>query len=313
MNLKFYFSVSILWSLENVLTSYYNYTELKLYLVEVVKHIIYHDQIQEKSDSWDNLNTTDDSTNLLNKSFEENINDLNITHQLFSYILFSINNRYTKFLKVYNSYITIMISECENYYNNKLFNKFIECTKLIHGVVFDSNGMFQTLYDNLTFINSLELNTIDSEYVTPYTIINEIRYVYNYTSLKTKCKFKNNIHKRMFMYTKLNGDFDTENACKDLLNIKQFHTTVNNMLSNLPLLDTNSHITSNFIHKYLLEKYNEKFILQQEIDKCFMNFIYDHHMTFCKETIKNENEKFGFQELLNQTLPGVEIKYNVHP
>ncbi|XP_050531355.1 uncharacterized protein LOC126900031 isoform X5 [Daktulosphaira vitifoliae] len=246
---------------------------------------------------------TDDSTKLLNTSFKKNIDVDNFTSHIFSSILISINCRYAKLLQIYDCYITIMINECENYYNKKLFYKFIECTKLIQEVVCNSNGMFQTLYDILIFINKLEIKTIFSEYVAPYTIINEIHNVYTYTSSKTKpCAST---------YITSNGEFDTDDACKDLLNIKHFHIEATNKLHNLPLLDANSNMTSNIFHKYLLEKYNEKYVLQQEIDKSFVQFIYDDLIIFFKINIKNENENFGFKELLHPTVPGLVPPINV--
>ncbi|XP_050531363.1 uncharacterized protein LOC126900031 isoform X12 [Daktulosphaira vitifoliae] len=246
---------------------------------------------------------TDDSTKLLNTSFKKNIDVDNFTSHIFSSILISINCRYAKLLQIYDCYITIMINECENYYNKKLFYKFIECTKLIQEVVCNSNGMFQTLYDILIFINKLEIKTIFSEYVAPYTIINEIHNVYTYTSSKTKpCAST---------YITSNGEFDTDDACKDLLNIKHFHIEATNKLHNLPLLDANSNMTSNIFHKYLLEKYNEKYVLQQEIDKSFVQFIYDDLIIFFKINIKNENENFGFKELLHPTVPGLVPPLNV--
>ncbi|XP_050531365.1 uncharacterized protein LOC126900033 [Daktulosphaira vitifoliae] len=296
MNLKYYFSVSILWSLKYILTLNASDTELKLYLVEVVNHIIYHDQFKDKTDSWNNLNTTDDSIFLLNTSSKKMINDLNITPQIFSSIIVSINYRYAKFLKIYNSYVMIIISECENYYNKKIFNKFIECTNIIHNVIGCSNGMFEILNDILMFINILDVNTIFPEYVLPYTVVNEINTVHVFTAITKPCTFT---------YKKSNGAFDTDDACEYLLSIKHFHTEVTHMLENISCLDKISHINNNFIYKYILEKYNQKYALQKEIDKSFVEFICDDVKVFYKETIKNENENLGFQELLNQTLPGL--------
>ncbi|XP_050531358.1 uncharacterized protein LOC126900031 isoform X8 [Daktulosphaira vitifoliae] len=297
MNLKFYFSVSILWSLKYSLTLNVSDTELKLYLVEVVNHIIYHDQFQEKFNIWQNIIVTDDSKKL-NISLKKKITASNITPRVFSYILNSINCRYAKLLQIYDSYLTIMKSECENYYNKKLFNKFIECTNIIHNVVCSSKGIFKILHDNLIFINNLKINKIFSEYEAPYTIIKEIHNVYTYTSSKTKpCAST---------YIKPNGDFDTDDAIKDLLNIKNFYTTViAYILHNRQLLDTTNNMNSNIIRKYLLEKYNEKYVLQQEIDKSFVQFIYDDLIIFFKENIKNEKDNLGFQELLHPIVPGL--------
>ncbi|XP_050531364.1 uncharacterized protein LOC126900031 isoform X13 [Daktulosphaira vitifoliae] len=197
-----------------------------------------------------------------------------------------------------------MKSECENYYNKKLFNKFIECTNIIHNVVCSSKGIFKILHDNLIFINNLKINKIFSEYEAPYTIIKEIHNVYTYTSSKTKpCAST---------YIKPNGDFDTDDAIKDLLNIKNFYTTViAYILHNRQLLDTTNNMNSNIIRKYLLEKYNEKYVLQQEIDKSFVQFIYDDLIIFFKENIKNEKDNLGFQELLHPIVPGLVPPINV--
>ncbi|XP_050531348.1 uncharacterized protein LOC126900030 isoform X2 [Daktulosphaira vitifoliae] len=303
MNLKFYFNVLILLSLKYVFMYYYSDTEFKYYLVEVVNHIIYNHQFQEKFNVWHKINVTDDFKKLLNISLKKKITDSDITSDVFSYILNSINCRYAKILQIYLSYIMMMISECENYYNKKLFEKFIECNKLILDVVINSNGMFKKMYDILTFIKNLDVKFIFHGYVTPITIINEIHSVYTYTSSKTKpCTFT---------YIKSNGDFDIDEACKDLLNIKHFHATVSDMLHNHQFLDTASNLTSNFIHKYLLEMYNDKYALQKEKDKSYVQLIYDDLIAFYKETIKNENENLGFQELLHQTLPGLVPPINV--
>ncbi|XP_050531353.1 uncharacterized protein LOC126900031 isoform X3 [Daktulosphaira vitifoliae] len=297
MILKCYFSISILWSLKYVLSYYHNSTEFHLYLVEVVQHILYHHQLQEKLNSWHYVNTTDDSKILLSTSLNKNHISIILSPKIFSSTVTSMNYRYAKLLKIYVRYITTMIGECENYYNKKLFDKFIECTKLVQDVVCNSSGMFENFYDILTFIINLDVKLIFHDYVAPITIINEIHSIYTYTSSKTKpCTFT---------YIKSNGDFDIDEACKDLLNIKHFHATVTDMLHNLQFLDTASNLTNNFIHKYLLEKYNDKYALQKEKDKSYVQFIYDDLIIFYNEVITNDNYNLGFQELLHPTVPGL--------
>ncbi|XP_050531349.1 uncharacterized protein LOC126900030 isoform X3 [Daktulosphaira vitifoliae] len=303
MNLLFYFSVLNLWNLKYVLTTYCTYYDFQLYLVEVVSHIIYHHQLQEKLNLWHNKNMTHDSIKLLNISLDKNNIDLIATAPIFNSIVVSINCRYAKLLQIYDSYIKAMIGECENYYNKKLFEKFIECTKLIQDVVCNSSGMFKNVYDILTFIINLDVKFIFHEYVTPITIINEILTIYTYNSSKKKTC--------MFTYIKSNGHFDTDEACKDLLNIKHFHATVTDMLHNLQFLDTASNLTSNSIHKYLLEKYNDKYALQKEKDKSYVQFIYDDLIMCYNEAIKYDNDNLGFQELLHPTVPGLVPPINV--
>ncbi|XP_050531357.1 uncharacterized protein LOC126900031 isoform X7 [Daktulosphaira vitifoliae] len=303
MILKCYFSISILWSLKYVLSYYHNSTEFHLYLVEVVQHILYHHQLQEKLNSWHYVNTTDDSKILLSTSLNKNHISIILSPKIFSSTVTSMNYRYAKLLKIYVRYITTMIGECENYYNKKLFDKFIECTKLVQDVVCNSSGMFENFYDILTFIINLDVKLIFHDYVAPITIINEIHSIYTYTSSKTKpCTFT---------YIKSNGDFDIDEACKDLLNIKHFHATVTDMLHNLQFLDTASNLTNNFIHKYLLEKYNDKYALQKEKDKSYVQFIYDDLIIFYNEVITNDNYNLGFQELLHPTVPGLVPPINV--
>ncbi|XP_050531362.1 uncharacterized protein LOC126900031 isoform X11 [Daktulosphaira vitifoliae] len=293
MNLKFYFSVLNLWSLKYVLTTYCTSYDFELYLFEVVKHILYHHQLQETLNLWHNKNITDDSIKLLNISLD----NIDINAQIFNSIVISMNCRYAKLLQIYDSYIKAMIGECENYYNKKLFDKFIECTKLVQDVVCNSSGMFENFYDILTFIINLDVKFIFDEYVTPITIINEIHTIYTYNSSKKKpC---------MFTYIKSNGHFDTDEACKDLLNIKHFHATVTDMLHNLQFLDTASNLTSNSIHKYLLEKYNDKYALQKEKDKSYVQFIYDDLIMCYNEAIKYDNDNLGYQELFHPTVPGL--------
>ncbi|XP_050531366.1 uncharacterized protein LOC126900034 [Daktulosphaira vitifoliae] len=299
MNLKFYFSVLNLWSLKYVLTIYCTYYDLKLYLVEVVSHIVYHHQLQEKLNLWHNKNITDDSIKLLNISLDK----IDINAQIFNSIVISMNCRYAKLLQIYDSYITTMIGECENYYNKKLFEKFIKCTKLIEDVVCNSNTMFKNLYDILSFIKNLELKLIFHEYVAPITIVNEIYIVQTYTSLKTK--------PHTFTYIKSNGDFDTNNACKDLLSIKHFHATITDMVHNLQFLDTANNMSINIVYKYLLKKYNDKYVIQQELDKSFVQFIYDDLIIFYNEALKYDNDNLGFQELLHPTVPGLMLPLHV--
>ncbi|XP_050531361.1 uncharacterized protein LOC126900031 isoform X10 [Daktulosphaira vitifoliae] len=299
MNLKFYFSVLNLWSLKYVLTTYCTSYDFELYLFEVVKHILYHHQLQETLNLWHNKNITDDSIKLLNISLD----NIDINAQIFNSIVISMNCRYAKLLQIYDSYIKAMIGECENYYNKKLFDKFIECTKLVQDVVCNSSGMFENFYDILTFIINLDVKFIFDEYVTPITIINEIHTIYTYNSSKKKpC---------MFTYIKSNGHFDTDEACKDLLNIKHFHATVTDMLHNLQFLDTASNLTSNSIHKYLLEKYNDKYALQKEKDKSYVQFIYDDLIMCYNEAIKYDNDNLGYQELFHPTVPGLVPPINV--
>ncbi|XP_050531350.1 uncharacterized protein LOC126900030 isoform X4 [Daktulosphaira vitifoliae] len=246
---------------------------------------------------------THDSIKLLNISLDKNNIDLIATAPIFNSIVVSINCRYAKLLQIYDSYIKAMIGECENYYNKKLFEKFIECTKLIQDVVCNSSGMFKNVYDILTFIINLDVKFIFHEYVTPITIINEILTIYTYNSSKKKTC--------MFTYIKSNGHFDTDEACKDLLNIKHFHATVTDMLHNLQFLDTASNLTSNSIHKYLLEKYNDKYALQKEKDKSYVQFIYDDLIMCYNEAIKYDNDNLGFQELLHPTVPGLVLPLQV--
>ncbi|XP_050528972.1 uncharacterized protein LOC126898714 [Daktulosphaira vitifoliae] len=297
MILKFYFSILILWTLKYVLTHYHNYADFNLYLVEVVKHIIYHNQLQEKITSWHDVNTTDEFKILLSTSLNKNHIDFILSPEIVSSIIISMNCRYAKLLKLYDRYIMTMISECENYYNIKLFDKFIECTKLIQDVVCNSSGMFKNLYDILTFLINLDVKFIFHEYVAPITIINEIHTVYTYTSSKKKSC--------MFTYITSSGDFDTDDACKDILNIKHFQAKVSDMLHNHQFLDTASNLTSDFVDKYLIEKSKGKYVLQKEKDKSYIQFIYDDLIIFYNEVIANDNCNLGFQELLNPTIPGL--------
>ncbi|XP_050531370.1 uncharacterized protein LOC126900036 [Daktulosphaira vitifoliae] len=299
MNFKFYYSILILWNIKYILTSNdynssINDSDVILNLIDSVNHIMYHSQFQKKFNLWDNIIKTD---KLLNTPLNINNNEINLIPQIFNSIIISINFRYAKLLKLYDGHIKTMINECENYYNKKSFHKFVECTKLIQEVMVKSESMFQTLNDILLFIINLNLKSIFPLYVTPNTVIYEIKYFITLILSKEKrCEIS---------YIKSNGEFDTDEACGDLLNVKHFHTEVNHMLQNFPFSDKSSNITSHFVRKCLLEKYNEKYFLPQENDKSFVQFIYDNLIIFFEETIENENNNLGYQELLHPTVPGL--------
>ncbi|XP_050531339.1 uncharacterized protein LOC126900025 isoform X1 [Daktulosphaira vitifoliae] len=299
MNLKFFYIISILWNLKYILTSTSGYGNEILYLIDSVNHIMYHSQFQEKFNLWDNIIKTDDSEKLLNTPLNQHINECIRIPQIFNSIISSINIRYAKLMKLYDGHMKTMINECENYYNKNLFDKFVECTKLIQEVIVKSESMFQTLNDILLFIINLNLKSIFPEYEAPNTVINEIKYFITFILSKEKlCEIT---------YIKSNGEFDTDEACGDLLNVKHFHTEVNHMLQNFPFSDKSSNINSNFVRKCLLEKYNEKYFLPQENYKSFVQFIYDNLIIFYKETIENENNNLGYQELLHPTVPGIKM------